>query len=100
MTNKLAQLVGVPTWAVKIGLALLAALLLLWAYAAWRDSVIDAHEASLQAHVVTATDAAEEKADAQLDRAVADSLRDMEQDRRDIENAKAENRSPLDALFD
>jgi Flp pilus assembly protein TadB len=100
MIGKLAQMVGLPNWAVKIGLAVLAAFLLLWAYTAWRDRVIDQYEASLQTHVATATDSAKAKADAQLDQAAANSLQQMEQDRRDIENARQENRSPLDALFD
>jgi hypothetical protein len=100
MIGKLAQIVGLPNWAIKIGLAVLAALLLVWAYTAWRDRVIDDYESKVQADVVTATDSAQGKADAQLDQAVADSLQQMEQDRRDIENARQENRSPLDALFD
>jgi hypothetical protein len=100
MIGKLAQLVGVPTWAIKIGLAIVAALLLLWAYAAWRDSVIDDYEAEMQADVQGTTDAAEKKADAQMNRAVQDAMVQMESDRKEIQNAKQENRSPLDALFD
>lgn len=100
MIFKLAQMVGVPTWAIKIGLAVVTALLLMWAYAAWRDSVIDEYETEVQANVEVVTDKAETKADAELDRAVDDALQQMESDRREIENAKAENRSPLDALFD
>lgn len=100
MIFKLAQLVGVPTWAIKIGLVVLAALLALWAYAAWRDSVIDDYETDMQANVRVVTDTAETKADAAQERAVADAMARMEADRREIQDAKNENRSPLDALFD
>lgn len=100
MIGKLAQMVGVPTWAIKIGLGVLTALLALWLYDAWRDSVIEKYEAGLQAHVVVATDGAEDKADAQMDRAVQDAMAEMEADRKEIQNAQQENRSPLDALFD
>lgn len=100
MILKLAQLVGVPAWMVKIGLAVIALLLLMWAYTAWRDSVIDDYEAEVQADVKIVTETAAEKADAQLDRAAADAFLQMQNDRKEIEDAKQENRSPLDALFD
>lgn len=100
MILKLAELFGVPTWAVKMLLAVGVALLLAWAYAAWRDSVIEDYETDVQANVEVVTDKAESKADVELDRAVKQSVEQMEDDRREIENAKAENRSPLDALFD
>lgn len=100
MILKLAQLVGVPAWMVKIGLAVIALLLLMWSYTAWRDSVIDDYEAEVQADVKIVTETAAEEADAQLDRAAADAFLQMENDRKEIEDAKQENRSPLDALFD
>lgn len=99
MISKLAQLIGAPTWAIKLGISIIAGLLLLWAYAAWRDSVIEEYETGVQANVEVVTDKAETKADAELDRAVEQALQQMESDRKEIENAKAENRSPLDALF-
>jgi hypothetical protein len=100
MIARLAGLLGVPGWAVKIGLVIIAALALLWAYAAWRDGVIAEHEAEVQANVEVVTGEAEKGADAALDKAVADFAREQEQDRKEVADAKAENRSPLDALFD
>lgn len=100
MILKFAQIVGLPAWAIKLGLVGIAALLALWAYAAWRDSVIDDYETDMQANVSVVTDTAEAKADAAQERAVADAMARMESDRREIQNAKQENRSPLDALFD
>lgn len=100
MILKLAQMVGVPAWAVKLGFVIVAALLLLWAYAAWRDSVIDDYEAGVQANVEVVTNEATAAADAEMKKAEEDFIAEMETDRKDLENAKAENRSPLDALFD
>lgn len=100
MIMKLAQLVGVPIWAIKIGLALVAGLLLLWAYSAWRDGVIDEYEQDVQSNVSVVTDEAETEADKQLDVAIDDYMARQEQERKEIEDAKSENRSPLDALFD
>ena len=100
MILKLAQMVGVPAWAIKIGLAVIALLLLMWAYTAWRDSVIDDYEVDVQAHVEVATDTAKDKADSEMTRAVDDAMAQMEKDRKEIQDAKQENRSPLDALFD
>jgi hypothetical protein len=100
MILKLAQLVGVPTWAVKIGIVVITALLAIWAYSAWRDSVIDEYEAEVLANVEVVTDEAETAADAELDRAVTDFSKQMEKNRKEIQDAQNENRSPLDALFD
>lgn len=99
MIFKLAQLIGVPTWAIKLGLALVAALALFWAYTAWRDSVIEAHEDEVQANVAEVTDDAETEADAELDAAIEDFNAREAQKRKEIQDAQRENRSPLDALF-
>jgi hypothetical protein len=100
MMLKLAQLVGVPTWAIKIAVAVLLLSALGVAKCSYDASVIKEHEAEVQANVKVVTGEAETEADAELKAAVAKSIQEMETDRRKIENAKAENRSPLDALFD
>jgi ABC-type nickel/cobalt efflux system permease component RcnA len=99
MILKLAQLVGMPTWAIKLGFALIAGLALFWAYSAWRDSVIETHETEVRANVAEVTDDAETEADAELDAAIEDFNAREAQKRKDLQDAQKENRSPLDALF-
>jgi hypothetical protein len=100
MILKLAQLAGVPTWAIKLGVAALIFIALGIAKCSYDQSVVDEYEVEVQANVTIVTDEAQAKADADLNAAVEDFSEQLEQDRKEIEDAKSENRSPLDALFD
>lgn len=58
------------------------------------------YEASVQANVSVVTDKAQAKANADLKKEITDFNAQMKLDRKEIDDAKHDNRSPLDALFD
>lgn len=100
MILKLANLIGVPVWAVKLGLAALFIGALVVAKFAYDRSVVDEYEAGVQANVGVVTDKAQAKADANLEAAITDYTEQLEADRKEIEDAKSQDRSALDALFE
>lgn len=80
------------------GLLLAAAAFALW-LAVHDDNVIDRHEGEVAAKVEKATNDAEDTADDKQEAAAADHAAEVARERKEIDDAKAENRSPLDALF-
>lgn len=99
MILRLATLIGVPTWAIKVALVALLLIAAGVAKCTYDQSVIDDYEGDVQANVEVVTDKAEAKADGKLDRSTQDFTAEQAKDQKEVDNAKADNRSPLDALF-
>lgn len=87
----------------KAGLIVGALLIAAAAFALWLalhdDKVIDRHEEKVAAEVEKSTNDAEDVADDKQEASAAEHAAEAEAERKEIRDAKAENRSPLDALF-
>jgi predicted negative regulator of RcsB-dependent stress response len=99
MFTRLAQMTGVPTIAIKIAFFGLLILILLIGYRMWKADVINDYESDVQANVAVVTDTATAKADAQAHDTTETFTAKQAQSRKEIDDAKHDNRSPLNALF-